>query len=149
MRIGIDVSACVSKKGGIGVYVANLIKELSQIDDHNRYILLHIFFKKKVEIFEKNTFPTNFSSRGYRLPWRIISKLCLKFGFPTIEFLAGEMDVFHSTSHFHWPQKKGKKLATVHDLIIFKMPHLFPSQWRQFYEESISKIIFNKLSSFF
>ena len=143
MRIGIDTSACVGKTGGIGVYVTNLIKELSKIDEHNHYVLLYTYFREKIKNSRDLLLNANFTWKGYRIPRRIMSKLCLKFGFPTVEMLAGKMDIFHSTSHFFWPQKKGRKLATVHDLVIFKMPHLFPPQMRKFYKESISRIISN------
>lgn len=143
MRIGIDTSASVGKTGGIGVFVVNMVKELSQIDAHNRYVLLYTYFRKRIKNTENLPLNANFTWKGYRIPSRVISKLCLKFGFPTVEMLAGKLDIFHSTSHFFWPQKKGKKVATVHDLIIFKMPHLFLSQMRKFYQESMRRTILN------
>ncbi|MGB8658011.1 MAG: glycosyltransferase family 1 protein [Candidatus Zixiibacteriota bacterium] len=143
MRIGIDASAFVGKKAGTGVFVEHMVKELSQIDTHNHYVLLYIYFREKIKNTEDWGLNVNFTWKGYRVPSRVISQLCLKFGFPTVELLAGKLDIFHSPSHFFWPQKRGKKMATVHDLIIFKMPQLFSSQMRKLYQESMGRIILN------
>ena len=125
----------------MAVYVRNLIKELSQIDEHNDYVLLYTYFREKRKKNGDVPLNQNFTWKEYRIPRRLISKLCLRFGFPTVETLAGRVDVFHSTSHFFWPQRKGKRLATVHDLTIFKMPQLFPPQMRGFCRESIGRIV--------
>jgi glycosyltransferase involved in cell wall biosynthesis len=124
MNIGIDISQIIYS-GGVGVYLKNLVKNLSKIDHKNQYVLFGTSLRKKniLEGFFKQIKKSNFNKKFYCLPSTIDSFLFNQLRFPRIELLLGRIDLFHS-SDWTEPKSSCSKVTTIHDLAPLIYPQL-------------------------
>lgn len=117
--------------GGVGRYTEGLIRGLSQISTHHKFILI-CHSKEEMYLEKLNNFKiieTNlpvFSLRHIKAFSQLVSNL--------------NLDVFHSP-HFIYPWfYKGKGVATIHDLIPLKFPKTL------FFKERTRFLVANKFT---
>lgn len=130
MKIGIDLSQVIYG-GGVPVYTRNLFSHLLLIDDHNDYCLLGGSLRRLGELktvigeIAGGAIPdAKVNIKTYPLSSAMADFCWNKIGFPPIETLAGELDVFHSSDWAQPSAKKAKLITTIHDLGFLRFPEL-------------------------
>lgn len=115
LRIGVDGRVLQeSKPSGIPQYALNILTEIAKLDKKNHYIIFYNSFRniKKTIPF----FGSNFESKVYRFPNKILEWLWKIFPYPKIDKLLA-VDVFFSPHFLLLPlSKNAKKVITIHDL---------------------------------
>lgn len=136
MKIGIITDFVDGNLGGIGTYTHNLVQQLNEIDEFNKYYLIH-GESKDIQIYKTNEeiLVKKYSfSKGSRSIWRYFSTpLKLKS--------MNQLDIVHDTYEigplsFKMPFKR---IITVHDL----SPFLFPNTF-SYSTVLLHKILFSK-----
>lgn len=112
-------------KTGVEYYVLNLAENLILIDKDNEYIFFICFSIGSKMDSRPFLESRNSKKKIIRLP--INSLLCLSWAYfsaPPIDWIIGEVDLFHSPYSIAPPLKKGNLIYTVHDLVNLKYPEL-------------------------
>lgn len=122
MRIGIDANPLLTDSpGGIEVYLAELTSRMPRISRNNEFLLYFNYLRNrnraKVEQFTRN----NVRARVCRIPPQILLPLQRWFHIP-VDLITGIVDVMFYPSFVVLPQKKGRAVVTVHDLIPLTHP---------------------------
>jgi len=131
MRIGIDARLVpYEKKEGMAYYALSLIENLPKIDKTNDYTFFYNIFLRGNKRFapDINNF-NNCKNKFFPIPGRVLDFLWTKAKFPPIEFFLGNLDIFHTTAvtstppyNYLPPQRKGKKIITIHDITPLLLP---------------------------
>ena len=118
MRIGVDYTAAVRQKAGIGRYARSLIRALARLDHENAYVLLSAGKEQDGE-----PWPANFCLRTLPLTDRHLSILWQKLRLPLpVEWLTGRLDLFHSPDFVLPPVRRARTVLTIHDLSFLRHP---------------------------
>jgi len=118
MRIAIDYTAAVQQSAGIGRYVRNLIRALSDRDRQNDYVLYSAGGDR-----DERPWPDNF--RRIRLPItdRQLAIIWQRLRLPVpVEWVTGRVDVLHSPDFVLPPTRRARTVLTVHDLSFMRYP---------------------------
>lgn len=131
-KIAIDISVLNdAQKTGIGVYVFNLIDNLLKINKTDQFILFGIATWETSSRLKNLPFKnySNVELKIYQMPARLFRTVFLiwqKINWPFIEYLVGEVDIFHSFNWFLPPTKKAvvttKVVAAIFDLTSINNP---------------------------
>ncbi|MFQ5944721.1 MAG: glycosyltransferase family 4 protein [Anaerolineae bacterium] len=123
MRIGIDYTAAVQQRAGIGRYTRELVAALSALDRTNRYVLLVSGRSEAREGLPQ--LGSNFRRRRLPLSHRWTTLLWQRLRLPLpVELVTGRVDLFHSPDFVLPPVRWGGRLLTVHDLSFLRYPDL-------------------------
>ncbi len=119
MRIGIDYTAAIRQRAGIGRYTRGLIGALPALDEENSY---RLFVAARGA---EGPIPTgrNFVARRAPLTDRETSLLWQRLRLPVpIELFLGRLDLFHSPDFVLPPVWHARTVLTVHDLTFLRVP---------------------------
>ncbi|HHX43365.1 MAG TPA: glycosyltransferase family 4 protein [Chloroflexi bacterium] len=117
-RIGIDYTAAVQQRAGIGRYTRGLIGALAELDREREYVL----FSAGVEA-EPRTWPDNFARRALPLSDRHMAIVWQRLRVPLpVELVTGRIDLFHSPDFVLPPVWRARTVLTVHDLSFLRHP---------------------------
>ncbi len=126
MRIGIDFTAAVRERAGIGRYARELIRALARCDRSNAYVLLAPW-DARAELLQFD-WPSNFTVRRVPVTERLLAALWHRARFPwPVEAFTGPVDVFYSPDFLLPPTRARKTIVTVHDLSYVRVPECFPA----------------------
>jgi len=118
LRIGIDYTAAVHQRAGIGRYARGLVRGLAQLDRENEYLLLVAGRPK-----DEGTFPPNFKPRYLPLSPHRATILWQRLRVPLpADLFTGLLDLFHSPDYVLPPLRRGRKVLTIHDLSFLRYP---------------------------
>ncbi|MCK4224177.1 MAG: glycosyltransferase family 4 protein [candidate division Zixibacteria bacterium] len=115
MRIGIDARSILKQRTGVGTYTFNLIQHLSRLDQKNRYVLFyshHLDVKSAIPEIEN----PNFENKFFRFPNKLLNLLWGTVRLPKIDWLVGDVDLYHSPNYCLNVLARGRSLMTIHDL---------------------------------
>lgn len=113
LTIGIDVRTVSHHRAGIGIYVENLVKALSEVRTNERFILLGDT-STRWDLLPNSEEFTPYTIRSGSWSWHFHAAR-----------LSGKMDLYHSPSSLFVPYYAGKKaILTVHDLVPLQMGEL-------------------------
>jgi glycosyltransferase involved in cell wall biosynthesis len=112
MKIGIDISQVVYG-GGVSVYTKNLVEALLKVDKENQYTLFFSSLRNKIQ---------NSKLKIFRIPPTVLEFLWNRLHVLPIEWLVGEVDVFHASDWTQPPAKRAKLVTTIHDLSFLRWP---------------------------
>lgn len=113
---------------GIGSYARNLLAALGRSGGDIDYVLLANSFRSNGSGLAAEFAPGGFSVRNPRLPAVAWRWLIDRWGVP-IELLCGEVAVFHALDPVAPETRAATCVATVHDLIDFALPELYPGAY--------------------
>lgn len=119
MRIAIDISSVTPHRTGIGVYTCELVKRLVQHD--HEFVLLFSSLRQPVPEFPEFRRP-NVRMLARRIPGPLLLKSWQYFDRPSIEALAGKVDVFHAPATFVPPSRSAPVVTTIHDIFFEGAP---------------------------
>ncbi len=118
MRIGVDYTAGVKQKAGIGRYTREIISHLARIDKDNSYTLL-----VPADAPVPSGLPGNFRVSRLPLPERLATILWHRLRVPLwVELFTGPLDLFHSPDFVLPPVRAARAILTVHDLSFLRLP---------------------------
>lgn len=122
MRMSFDVSSIVYNRG-VSFYTTNIVRHLKEsLEDSDTLSVFGMSFGKFAAL--KNFAHTlGVSSRLYPIPPSLAS-----FAFHTahlpIDMLINDSDIFHTWEWYLPESRKVKTVITLHDVALFKFPHL-------------------------
>jgi glycosyltransferase involved in cell wall biosynthesis len=130
MRIGIDARSVLKQRTGVGSYTFNLIKNLSKLDQENRYVLFYSHHKNVKAAIPQIDNP-NFESKFIRFPNKLLNLLWGTVKMPKIDWLVGEVDLYHSPNYTLNMLGRGRSLMTIHDLsfLAYRQYSLASGRW--------------------
>jgi glycosyltransferase involved in cell wall biosynthesis len=137
MNICIDMRPALSRPTGVGTYLQNLVRALSEIDQQNQYFLFSSSWKERYKSID---YPSNFEIKDRRLPVRLLNFGWNHLSFPSIEFLLGTtVQVAHSPTPLVIPSRKARRVTTVHDLYFFTHPEHTVREMKEDYPRMVKK----------
>ncbi len=137
MRIGIDYTAAVHQRAGIGRYARGLVRALAQLDRENEYLLLVAGRPK-----EECTFPVNFRLRYLPLSPHRVTILWQRLRLPLpADLFTGPLDLFHSPDFVLPPLCRGKSILTIHDLSFLRYPEGADPRLRWYLTQAVPRSI--------
>ncbi len=140
MRIGIDGSAMLKEPTGIGRYVKSLVEALAKAAPDDEFVVLTISYKDAPPRDLFGDYP-NVSLVHKKWPGRGVLFLWEHFRWPTVETAIGKVDLFHTPNNFVFPQRRGKRITTIHDLFFLKHPEETHQTGGQYHHRILPKII--------
>lgn len=125
MKITIDASRVVNEKGGVCVYLTNLIHTLLEIDSINNYTLLFFYAKDHLQYKQKIIKSINYQNmkkKVFRFPGKLKNFLIdSKIPFP--DFFESKTDLFFASTVLEAPLKSVSPFITcVYDLTYYLFP---------------------------
>jgi len=120
MKIGIDISQLAYENTGVANYLGQLVRQLTQIDKNNEYILFYSSLRKRLAARMTNL--GNVKIRTFRIPPSLLDFLWNRLHILPIEWLIGDIDIFISSDWTEPPTIKAKKITILYDLIVYKYP---------------------------
>ena len=140
MKIGIDGSSMLKEPTGIGRYTKCLIEAMAEAAPDDEFVVLTISYK---DAPPKRLFADlpNVRVVHRRWPGRGVLWLLEHLRWPTVETAIGEVDLFHTPNNFVFPQRKGKRITTIHDLFFLRRPEETHQTGGQFHSRVLPKII--------
>ena len=127
MIIGIDISQAIFEGTGVGDYTRFLVDNLLKIDSQNQYVLFGSSYRGRIKLKEYASRFNNFNNVTVKIlpfPPIFLEWLWNHLHIVKIERLIGRVDVFFSSDWLQ-PPVKAKKVTTLHDLIVLKIPDSF------------------------
>lgn len=128
MKVGIDISQIVYEGTGVAEYVKKLVEQLLIIDTKNEYVLFFSHHKASIALFESKiskTAKAKYVFKKFRFPIQFLEFVWNKLHIVPIENLIGNVDIFYTSDWVEPPTKKARKITTLHDLSIYKVPESF------------------------
>jgi len=136
LRIGIDYTAAVKQKAGIGRYTRNLVKHLATMDRENNYVLLTVGSKISP------SFPPSFRYATVPISDRLMTIIWQRLRIPLwVEIFTGHLDIFHSPDFVLPPVRKAHTILTVHDLSFLRVPHCAEPSLRAYLEKAVPRSV--------
>jgi glycosyltransferase involved in cell wall biosynthesis len=133
MRVVFDFDTIAANKfSGFRAYGAGLIRGFSKLPEIPEIILLcSRRFKREFLEFEKN-YPGFLKCRTAAVKIRWLENIWRYIGYPRLEQLTGNFDIYHCVHHLMPPAKGKPRIMTVHDLRRYKLPELYEKSrlWR-------------------
>ena len=111
LTVGVDAAAAYHSETGIGRYTVELVRAMAEVDPSVSLALLANSLRRRrpdVSLPGRVVNP--------RIPARLLGWGWERLGWPPVEALVGEVDVFHTSDWTHPPQRGGVTVSTVHDL---------------------------------
>lgn len=140
MRIGIDYSAALNQRAGIGRLVRNQVNALAEIDRTNEYVLFHPRPNNGASV----QYPTaeNFVRRevAVRERWLTIAWHRAHLPLPA-DWLSGPIDLYHSPDFVLPPLRKARGILTVHDLAFLLHPECAHDRLRDYLEAVVPRSV--------
>ena len=128
MRIGIDANLLLrTQPTGIEVYLAELVRLLPVVAPQHRYRLYFNYLRSRHNERVASFSARQVETRTCRIPPQLLEPLHRYASLP-IDWLAGKVDLMFCPSFVVQPQRHGRAVVTVHDLIPFTHPE-FCEEW--------------------
>ncbi len=108
MRVGLDATPLLGHRTGVGRYVEGLVGALPLLDDPPELVLTPFTWRGL------DGLPS--LPRGRRAPARLLQAGWQRTTLPPVEWLSGDVDVFHGTNFVAPPTRHAGSVVTIHDL---------------------------------
>jgi glycosyltransferase involved in cell wall biosynthesis len=131
VRIGIDYTAAINQRAGIGRFVRNLVAALLARDRTTEFVLLHAAPDQADQI----SLPNGPNVHDCRLRWpeRWMTILWHRLRAPVpVEWFTGPLDVFHAPDFVLPPVRRARRVVTVHDLAFLLYPDCADARLRDY-----------------
>ena len=129
MKIGLDISR-IQYGRGVSNYIQQLLWNFIKLAPENEYRLFYNSF----EPLKLSLNHPCISIKSMKIPRRLLELFWLDFGVPRIEWLIGDISLFHSPAHSPvyaiCPPAK-RWVVTVHDLFTFKLNYAETTQRKE------------------
>lgn len=138
LRIGIDYTAALQQRAGIGRIVREQLRALAQVDNQTTYTLFAAGIRRA-------TLPPplgpnfSWSTTGISNDW--LARIWHRARLPLpVESFSGKLDLFHATDFVLPPTlAKTRKMVTVHDLTFIRVPEAAPPRLRSYLNDVVPR----------
>lgn len=120
MKVGVDATPLLGAHTGVGRYVAGLLRGLSELARPPELVITAFTWRGAGALGAYARPPIGLHHR--RAPARLLRAGWRYLDLPPLEWLAGEMDVFHATNFVLPPARRAAGVLTVHDLAFMDHP---------------------------
>jgi glycosyltransferase involved in cell wall biosynthesis len=144
LHIGIDYTAAVLQRAGIGRYTRGIVGALAEQDTEHTFVLV-----VAGDGAEETTprarnreadLGANFRVRQLPMSNRLWTIVWHRWRLPLpVDLLAGPMDVFHSPDYVLPPVRRGRKVVTVHDLSFLRYPEGAGPRLRKYLSRAVPR----------
>jgi glycosyltransferase involved in cell wall biosynthesis len=133
MRIGIDANLLlIDRPRGIEVYLAELATRMPQFGKEHEFRLYFNYLRNRHQATAERFAQGRVELRVSRIPWQILWPLYWRLGLP-VDWLIGTVDVMFYPACVALPQRSGRMVVTVHDLLPLTHAAFYtPDQVREF-----------------
>lgn len=125
LRICLDAVPLIYSQGADFRTTLNLYRELLRIGGHE-YRLLCVSRCISERTFEPLRKAGSFSLHKVRMPFRLMNWAWRKLGWPNVEQLVGDVDIYHGTSIYAPAAKRAKVLITFRGIVAEIIPEKLP-----------------------
>jgi glycosyltransferase involved in cell wall biosynthesis len=122
MRVAIDVSSLLKPPTGVGIYTGNLVEGLLELSGGPEYLLWANALRGGLH--REGWPPGGARYVRTRIPGKVLLRWWARCSWPPLELLAGSFDLFHSPNFFFHRVRRGRRIATIHDLFFLREPSL-------------------------
>jgi len=152
MRIGIDYTAAVRQRAGIGRYTRGLVNALLELDTENEYVLLvasrGVARPRPSPEAQAEVYPGG-EGRRPNVHWRCLpltdrhlAILWHRLQLPLpVESFTGPVDLFHSPDFTLPPAWRARTLVTVHDLSFLRYPEGADPRLRAYLMDAVPRSV--------
>ena len=141
MRVGIEYSAAVNQRAGIGRLVRSQVQALAEVDgQRNQYVLVY----PRLATLQPDDFPQapNFTRCEVPLPERWLTIAWHRAQLPlAADWLTGPVDVYHSPDFVLPPLRRARGILTVHDLAFLMRPECAQASLRAYLEAVVPRSV--------
>jgi glycosyltransferase involved in cell wall biosynthesis len=126
MRIVVDVTPLALRPTGIGQYWLGMLHGIAEASEgRDTVVATTIVGPRRRRVLEASLADAPVERRLMTVPpsahtWRTA---WTRLGRPSVEVLAGELDVFHFSEWMQLRQRRGVRATTIHDLVPVRFPH--------------------------
>lgn len=122
IRVGIDATPLLGPRTGVGRYVSALLGALAAPPADPSVDLRATAFTARGLRGLAEVLPAGVTPVGRPVPARLLRRSWAHGGPPPVEWLCGEVDVFHATNFVLPPRRRAAGVLTVHDLGFLRVP---------------------------
>ncbi|MBX5491097.1 MAG: glycosyltransferase family 4 protein [Chloroflexi bacterium] len=131
MRVGIEYTAALNQRAGIGRFVRNLVSSLLATDPQVHWVLLHAALNGADPAVLPHA--PNVTTAEVRLPERWLTILWHRLRVPLpVESFTGPLDIFHAPDFVLPPVQHARRIVTVHDLAFLLYPECADARLRSY-----------------
>jgi glycosyltransferase involved in cell wall biosynthesis len=137
MRVGIDFTAGIHQRGGIGRYTRELFRALISLDQQDDFVVYysHPRGQRPERVFPKTK---NVAERPFGISDRWLSVLWFRLHMPVpIDMVTGPVDLFHFPNFMLPPVRRARTVVTVHDLSFLLHPECAEEGNRAYLERTV------------
>ena len=120
IRVAFDVLPLAGHQAGVGAFTAHLAEALLGRYDLN--LTMYAIGRRAAAVKER--FPGGVAVRTRSIPTRLVNLSWQYTNFPSVERLAGAVEVVHGTNYVVPPTRRAASVVTVHDLTALRFPEL-------------------------
>jgi glycosyltransferase involved in cell wall biosynthesis len=126
MRVGLDATPLLGPRTGVGRYVAGLVEAMTELPggEPDEIVLVPFTWRGTADLALVAPDARQVRRRRRRLPMRLLQAAWAALPFPPVEWLAGQVDVFHATNFVAPPARRAATVVTVHDLTYLRYPEM-------------------------
>lgn len=126
MRIALDATPLLGPRTGVGRYVAGLVEAMTELPggEPDEIVLVPFTWRGTADLALVAPAAPQVRRRRRRLPMRLLQAAWAALPFPPVEWLAGQVDVFHATNFVAPPARRAATVVTVHDLTYLRYPEM-------------------------
>jgi glycosyltransferase involved in cell wall biosynthesis len=144
LHIGIDYTAAVLQRAGIGRYTRGIVGALAESDTEHTFVLVIAGDGAEATTLrgthDEAGLRPNFRVRRLPMSNRLWTVVWHRLRLPLpVDVLAGPMDVFHSPDYVLPPVRRGRKVVTVHDLSFLRYPEGAEPSLRQYLSRAVPR----------
>ena len=140
MKIAIDYTPAAVQGAGIGRYTRGLVDALIPLLPEDDRVTLIV--PSGPTPFARSDWPDQVSIRRLPLPDRYQTILWHRLRLPLpVEWLSGDVDIFHAPNFLLPPVRRAKTLLTIHDLAFLVRPEYAWPDLRRFLEKAVPRSV--------
>jgi glycosyltransferase involved in cell wall biosynthesis len=139
VRVAIDIQNLLRPKTGIGYYVYELARALSELDVDDEYLLFYFSRKHAADLPFLNETVRELRVRSLRI--RLLGILWKWLPFPKIDAFLPEVDVYHFPNFFMRPHRRGRRVITIHDLSYIRCPQFVEKRNLEFLTRKVREAV--------